>query len=316
MDINNIWSRRLKKQRWVMGACLTVCLSSGAWAISNNAYDLGIDLYNRGCYEKSLEYLTKAEIASPSDPLVHYYLASAYARLGRHKEAKQEYFACYCLDPSGQTSEYCKVALRSYGEPVPGDTLTAKSANDEQVNRAVSQIKRQAALQKQSKNDLANQGSLTAGRIGEEEASRIKSAAYRRVYSRPSYLVPGDFFNRDSEDPNAVLARAEEGARLARLSAKQKADEYEKWSKAQERAVDEIAGNLESQLKTSNVKGGAKLRAEGTGFYVRFYGQERNGPLPNTHGSVARLEPFVATPGELPVKTIDVKESVKGKVLD
>jgi tetratricopeptide (TPR) repeat protein len=314
MDIDNISLRRLRKG-WAIAACLAIGLSSDAWAISNTAYDRGIDLFNQGCYEKSLEYLSKAEIASPSDPLVHYYLASAYARLGRHKEAKQEYFACYCLDPSGQTSEYCKAALRSYGEPVPGDIPTAKSANNEQLNRAVSQIKRQAALQKQSKNDLANQGSLTAGRIGEEEASRIRSAAYRRLSSRPSYLMPGDFFNRDTEDPNAVLARAEEGARLARLSAKQKADEYEKWSKAQERAVDEIAGNLESQLKTSAVKGGARLRAEGTGFYVRFYGQERNGPLPNTHKSVARLEPFSANEGVIPVKTIDVKESVKGKVL-
>ncbi|PWT94169.1 MAG: hypothetical protein C5B53_13700 [Candidatus Melainabacteria bacterium] len=298
MDIDNIWSRRLKKQGWAIGSFLAISLSSAAFAISNSAYDLGLDLFNRGCYEKSLEYLTKAEIASPSDPLVHYYLASAYARLGRHKEAKQEYFACFCLDPSGQTSDYCKAALRSYGEPVPGDVLTTKSAGNEQINRAVSQIKRQAALQKQSKNDLANQGSLTAGRIGEEEASRIKNAAYRRIYSRPSYMVPGDFFYRDAEDPNVVLARAEEGARLARLSAKQKADEYEKWSKAQERAVDEIAGNLESQLKTSNVKGGAKLRAEGTGFYVRFYGQERNGPLPNIHRSVARMTPYASDDSE------------------
>lgn len=313
MDIEKTRSRRLNRQAWTLGACLTFCFGSGALAIPNSSFDQGIDLYNRGSYDKSLEYLMKAEIASPSDPLVHYYLASAYARLGKHKEAKQEYFACYCLDPKGPTSEYCKKALRIYGEPVPGDIGKPKSAGDEQIDRAVSQIKRQAALQKQSKNDLANQGSLTAGRVGEEEALRIKGAAYRRLNNRPSYLVPGDFFNRDTEDPNVVLARAEEGARLARMSAKQRAEEYEKWKKAQEKDADEVAGNLESQLKSSSVKGGARLRPEGTGFYVRFYGQERNGPLPNTHGSVARLEPFV--PGDSQVPETKRTKSVKGDIV-
>ena len=310
MNIKNRCRSRLKNQTLAIGLCLAFGSGSRALASSNMAYEQGLDLYNRGCYEKSLKYLTEAEIAAPSDSLVHYYLASAYVHLGRHKQARQEYFASYCLDPNGRVGQYCRAALRSYGEPVPGDILGEKPAQDQQIDRAISQIKRQAQLEKKNKNDVANQGSLTAGRIGEEEATRIRSAAYRRLNSRPSYLVPGDFFGRDVEDPNLVMARADEGARLARLSAKQKADDYEKWSKAQERAVDEIAGNLESQLRNSDVKGGAHLRAEGTGFYVRFYGNTRNGALPNVHGGVARIAPFAA---EEPNPSSDT--SVKGDII-
>ena len=308
--MKNRHARQLTKQTLAILVCLSFGLSLKAAASSDTAYEQGLDLFNRGCYEKSLEYLTRAEIAAPSNPVVHYYLASAYVHLGQHKQARQEYFACYCLDPNGKLGQYCRAALRSYGEPVAGDIAEEKPVGDEQVNRAISQIKRQAQVHKQNKNDLANQGSLTAGRIGEAEANRITSAAYRRLNSRPSYLVPGEFFNRDTEDPDVVMARANEGARLARLSAKQKADEYEKWSKAQERAVDEIAGNLESQLKTSNVKGGAHLKAEGTGFYVRFYGNKREGALENVHGGVARIAPFATEE-----KGRSASKSVKGDII-
>jgi tetratricopeptide (TPR) repeat protein len=313
-------SSRREKQVLAMAICLALSLSAKAMASTETVDEKGLQLYDQGSYEQSLEYLTKAAVARPSDPLVHYYLAAAYVHLGRHAEARKEYFACYCLDPTGRTSGYCRAALKAYGEPVPidmgksGSNGGVEGTSAKRIGEAVSQIRRQAQLQKLSKNDIANQGSITAGRIGEEEASRIQGAAYRRLNSRASYMMPYDFFNRDTEDPNLVMARAEEGMRLARRAAKQKADDYQKWSKDQEKAVDDIAANLESQLKNSNVKGGARLRAEGTGFYVRFYGHERNGALPDIHPSVARIGTFGSEQSDLPEEGAP-KKSVKGDVL-
>lgn len=310
--------RTISQTKAIVGivVCCVLGFHARVLASANTAYEKGLELFNDELYEQSLEYLTKAAIAQPSDARIHYYIASAYARIGKHKEAKQEFFACYCLDPIGIAGKYSRDALRSYGEPVPGDKSSSLSANDKQVERAVSQIKRQAELQKRSHKDIANQGSLTAGRVGEEEAMRIRNAAYRRIYSRPSYLVPGDFFGqRDTEDPNVVMSRAEEGMRLARLSAKQRADQYEQWSKAQEKSVDEISANLESQLKRSKTKGGAQLRPEGTGFYVRFYGQQRSGPLPNIHPSVARISPFGTGEHDVPGESQQPTKSVKGDII-
>jgi len=303
----------------IAAAISAQCPTAGS---TNTAFDDGLQFYSQGQFDQSIVCFTRASIAQPTDPLVHYYLANAYSRLGKHAEAKQQYFACYCLDPTGKTASYCRAALRAYGDPVPGDkesknvgpgSKTGSNANEvKQIIRAVSQIHRQAQLEKNSKNAIANQGALTAGRIGEEEATRIRNAAYRRIYNRPLYLTPYDFFARDTESADSIMSRADEGARLARLAAKKKADKYESWSRDQEQAVDDIAANLESQLKSGKRKGGAHLRPEGTGFYVRFYGQERAQPLPNVHGSVARISPFGS---DQPIDELQTQKSVKGEVV-
>ena len=310
---------------------LALSLSAGCWesarASTNEAFDEGLWLYKGGQYNQAIVRLTRASITQPSDPVIHYYLADSYARLGKHAQAKQEYFACYCLDPNGATGAYCKEALKAYGEPVPGDIGSAQSAgtavksapddNAKHVTQAVSQMHAQAERQKESNNAIAKQGSLTAGRIGAEEANRITSAAYRRASMQSPLMVPNDFFIRDgyTYDPAGYMARAEESARLARLAAKEKADAYENWSHDQAKAVDEVVKNLESQLKGDKMQSGARLRPEGTGLYVRYYGKERNSPLPDVHGSVARIAPFGTDQSEPVEEHIPARKSVRGTVI-
>jgi hypothetical protein len=105
------------------------------------------------------------------------------------------------------------------------------------------------------------------------------------------------------------------------MAAKQKADGYRNWSTTQEKKLDEIASNLETQLKASGIKGAAKLHPEGTGFYVRYYGSGSTTTIvPEAHSSVVRILPPNSVVEQIePPKDFtnppEIQKSVKGAVV-
>jgi hypothetical protein len=87
-----------------------------------------------------------------------------------------------------------------------------------------------------------------------------------------------------------IRKKAENEAHRIRAEAQDRSQKYRQYSQDRQAALDEVADSLESQLSSSRLKDRVKMRAEGTGLYVRNFGVVPS-PSPEVHNSVARIRP-------------------------
>jgi hypothetical protein len=251
---------------------------------------VGIALFNAKSYEQSVSYLRGAIKDNPKSGLGHYYLANALVHSGRSKEAKQQFFDAYCLEPNSTIGQYCRRALDVYGRSE--SNLAAAQRETKNFNKAVSVIHEQMEREKTRNGVTADSLSARDANQAEAEIAKIQTTTLHTVGTAPYVAPVGNLKRNVIGTTDATLAQAEENIRLERLAAKAKSEEYKRRSESQNKQAEDVAASLESQMKSTGIKGSAKLHPEGTGFYVRYYG--RGGPgttLPDVHQSVVRIVP-------------------------
>jgi tetratricopeptide (TPR) repeat protein len=265
----------------------------GAYASqsNNNLFSQGVGLLNAKRYGESVVCLTKVTQENPKSALAHCYLGLALIHLGRMTEARQEFFASYCLDPDGTTGKYAQSALAAF-QPDSGKQINAKPLEqDENYKKTLSVIHEQAQREKSRKVSSAESAASGLAASTEAQVSRIRSTSDQTLGVSP-YVGLTENQSRDQPTTQAgsPLAQAEESIRIARMAAKQKSADYRSWSGLQEKRIEDVASNLASQLKQSHVPGQAVLKPQGTGFYVRYYGPtDSQHSLPEVHPGVVRI---------------------------
>jgi len=300
---------------------LTQCSAALASAPKEDLFNQGVALINAKRYQESASCLALVAKENPKNALVHYYLALALVHLGKWAEARQEFFACYCLDPQGPTGKYAQEALSAYRSEVgAANTVESDPINDPSFKKTLAVVHEQAEREKSRKTAAAESLALGAAATAETQVSRIQSASAPSLGVTP-YVGLSDKY-QSTTPLGTPLAQVEESIRLARLSARQKSADYRSWSQSEQRKVEDVAHNLESQLKNSHIPGQAVLKTQGTGFYVRYYGPtDPRTRVPEVHPGVVRiLDPNssaydVEDLSEDSKKEEAPKKSVKGTVL-
>jgi tetratricopeptide (TPR) repeat protein len=285
----------------------------------------GMRQFHARRYSMALGPLERAVSKAPHNATSRYYLANCYVHLNRHEDAQREYDAAYRLDPFGPVSGYCRRALLGYGMAVPGDSelaalgkpvparTVAKLPSDtishnapQHLNRAVDTIRRQADFEKGRHKQAADVFGNNVIRTGEGTARKIlddADAECKSIMDAPLVVAGGyrndPFLNEQAKQleiqrRQALVAeirkKAENDANRIRTEAQERSQSYKKYSQDRQDALDEVADSLESQLSTSRLKDRVKMRAEGTGLYVRNFGVVPS-PSPEVHNSVARIRP-------------------------
>ena len=288
----------------------------------------GIRQFQARRYSMALGPLERAVAKSPNNAMSRYYLANCYVHLNRHEDAQKEYDLAYRLDPFGPVSGYCRRALLGYGMVVPADTELAALGRPvtqsikahahgliqhnapHALNKAVDTIRRQADFEKgrhkQSSEVFASNviktGEGTARKILDDADAECKSImdaplvvtgiGGRNFAPHPAYIEQAR--QMEMERRHALCAeirkKAENDAHRVRTDAQERSQRYKQYSQDRQAALDEVADSLESQLSTSRLKDRVKMRAEGTGLYVRNFGVVPS-PSPEVHNSVARIRP-------------------------
>jgi len=77
----------------------------------NPKLDQGIREYNAGHYTEAVSLLNVAQTSEFNNPILHYYLANALAKINMTKDAIKEYKVAMALQPEGQMADYCQKAL-------------------------------------------------------------------------------------------------------------------------------------------------------------------------------------------------------------
>lgn len=328
----------------------------------------GVRQFNARRYSMALGPLERAVSKAPNNAMGRYYLAGCYVHLNRHEEAQREYDMAYRLDPFGPVSGYCRRALLGYGMAVPADTELAalgkpvaarpiravaagliQHNSQQALDRAVDTIRRQADFEKGRHKQAADTFANNAIKTGEGTARKIlddADAECKSIMEAP-LLVTGIGNGKWSPHPMyieearrleiqrreslcaEIRKKAENDANRIRTEAQDRSQKFKQYSSDRQAALDEVADSLESQLTASRLKDRVKLRAEGTGLYVRNFGVV---PSPSTevHNSVARIhphenpqqpdEPEIEPTGEKAVEPdklpVEQKAVDSGKLLD
>lgn len=309
-------------------ACLGLSLLQSVPASGSALYtplEEGMRQFHARRYSMALGPLERAVSKTPNNATSRYYLANCYVHLNRHEEAQREYDMAYRLDPFGPVSGYCRRALLGYGLSIPAesemaalsrpvayrkaslnspDTVQHNSAVH--LNRAVDTIRRQADFEKGRHKQTADTFASNAMRTGEGSARKIledADAECRAIMDAP-LVVAGGYRNdpflveqakqMEIQRRTALVAeirkKADSDAARIRSEAQDRSQKYKQYSQDRQAALDEVADSLESQLSTSRLKDRVKMRAEGTGLYVRNFGVVPS-PSPEVHNSVARIHP-------------------------
>lgn len=291
-------------------------------AVLYSPLDEGIRQFHARRYAMALGPLERAVSKAPHNAMCRYYLAGCYVHLNRHEDAQREYDMSYRLDPFGPVSGYCRRALLGYGRSVPADSdladlkrpiasvVRASSSkfqynSTHSLNKAVDTIRRQADFEKGRHKQTSDTFANNAIRTGEGTARKILDDAdneIRAIMDAPLIVAGGGAnwtlqqhakeleLQRRQQLASEIRKKAENDAHRIRAEAQDRSQKYRQYSQDRQAALDEVADSLESQLSSSRLKDRVKMRAEGTGLYVRNFGVVPS-PSPEVHNSVARIRP-------------------------
>lgn len=302
-------------------------------------FEEGVDHFNTGRWTHAARCFQQHILAAPRDPHGYYYLANCLVHLNQHEKAIEAFQVCYCLDPYGTLSGFCRKALKAYRAPVPdaedtqaqqaGASKGGSASTSGRTDHTIANIRRQATEIKE-RHRVAN-GNLaeSARKVAEQQASIIReetSAEAERALREPPTIQTRGGVITAPYNPELQKARAEEirrsgeeRAKWVQERAEEKSNEYKKAAQDKAQLLDEIATNLESQLKSkSNVRGSSQLNSVGTGLFVRYYGVPSKTPPVEVHQSVGRIvdHPSAYPPAEYTPPKEKPSGTVTGKVLE
>ena len=333
------------KLKFIASSLVAALFCQGSALAQSQDIDAGLRHMKAKNYGLAARFFHKAATDNPKDAVARYHLANSLVFLQRHEEAMNEYRKSYELDPYSVVSGYCRKALLSYKTALPPTFNTQSRASSKNLgsgksSKAVAMIRSQLAKEKMRHSEYATSLSENVVKAGDTKVQEIKSRADEeiRLLYRYGPLVPtGSSFSRigrayDTLNPyqqkevDAQVAeirrQAEEDIKKEQSVADERSLTIKRWAEARKDSLDSVAENLEGQLQIPTSPSGIKLKAEGTGLYVRNYEftkHKRNHP--QTRYSMARfvdkLDPEpIETEEDLDSIEIDEQENVRGKVIN
>jgi len=259
---------------------------------------------------------------------VHYYLANALVKCGDHGQAAEEYRIAYMLDPAGRVSNYCAVALKGYKKELPssadmrnfyatidgggsvesaafpqqqGSPSSGQSVRDQtagqypSIQHASSIIRRQVTYEKAKNQSIGDLNVSSIIKNGDYESRRIDVQArgeIEKLWSPQAHPTDPRMLDRtylESREKQIISAAKDEQEHIRRV-ALSRANQYRKTAEMRQTSLDQVADNLEEQMRGKPSNGGVRLLAEGTDLYVRRYGSTTgNHAISEVHGAVARI---------------------------
>lgn len=229
----------------------------------------GIKAFNNGEYRKTIQLMGGALSSEFNNPVVHYYLANAYAETGKTEAAIREYRIAHALGPDTDAGKFSKLALekltgdfqKEKPEPsmVKAPPVPPPSRREQELNRTLDSLDKQAS----------NAGS----------SHSIQSQQRADSYSR----LADDVVNKTRLEMLKDMAGRTRNPRLTRDHMRQLEQLREAYNKRQanqlssgNRKVSEIhrtSENLKNLLQDESGQKGHHLQSRGTNLYVRNYGE-------------------------------------------
>lgn len=233
----------------------------------------GIKAFKAGDFKTAIGLLGSAQSTDFNNPVLHYYMANAFVRLGRREPCIREYRIAYALAPDqevGQNSKRALIALgvASFEEGPPSGP--AKKSEFELPKKDPAFEKALEALSKQSRAAMSNDRGAMAVELWKKKMStQIQDSIIKSLLAskKGTVLMPQD---------SLIL--------LDQLREINNNDRYAKfyYSDSKTREVQRSAENLQVLLK--DTKGTHRLVPQGTNLYVRNYQSNAKGKKP-TNGS-------------------------------
>lgn len=333
------------KLKFIASSLVAALVCQGAALAQSQDIDAGLRHMKAKNYGIAARFFHKAAKHNPKDAVARYYFANSLVFLKRHEEAMNEYRKSYELDPYSVVSGYCRKALLSYKTALPPtfNTDSRKSSvgsTSGESSKAVAMIRSQLASEKMRHSEYATSLSENVVKAGDSKVQEIKSRAdeeirllyrygpivptgssYRRIGRAYDTLNPYQQKEVDSQVAE-IRRQAEDEIKKEQSVADERSLTIKRWAEARKDSLDSVAENLEGQLKTPTSPSGIKLKAEGTGLYVRNYEltkDKRN--LPQTRYSMARFvdkldSDQVQAEEDLDSIEVDEQENVRGKVIN
>lgn len=270
-----------------------LCAALQGAAHGSSLFEEGIGQFKSGQYAVSVKTLSTVVTNQPGSQLGRYYLACALVKVHEHRRAVQEYRVAYLLDPASTTGEYCRKALNAYKASLPDEQESQRvkeeiqrqsrqtaSGDQSEMARTLTGIRRQTDSEKNKyRSDEQNREGVIR-KLADEQLRQIDQQAAEQIARLSDPIV----FTADGARANPLLiypdllkqredaikkSAQEEKERILR-ALDEKTERYKGIQKTRDTALDEVAANLETQMKNGS-RSGVRLQASGTGLYVRNY---------------------------------------------
>lgn len=251
------------------GGTLFVSADSAHATSDKEMVKQGIKAFNNGEYRKTIQLMGGALSSEFNNPVVHYYLANAYAETGKTEAAIREYRIAHALGPDTDAGKFSKLALekltgdfkKENPEPsiVKAPPAPPPSRREQELNRTLDSLDKQAS---------------SAG-----SNHSLQGLQRAESYSR----LADDVVNKTRLEMLKDMAGRSRNPRLTREHMRQLEQLREAYSKRQinqmsdsHRKVSEIhrtSENLKNLLQEESSQKGHRLQSRGTNLYVRNYGE-------------------------------------------
>lgn len=220
----------------------------------------GIKAFKAGDFRNAIGLLGSAQSTDFNNPVLHYYMANAFVRLGRREPCIREYRIAYALAPDQEVGQNSKRALMALGvasfeEGPPSGAV--KKTEFELPKKDPAFEKALEALGKQSRDVMSNdRGAMAVENWKKKMSTQIQDAIIKSLLAtkKGTVMLPQD---------SLML--------LDQLREINNTDRYAKYyySDTKTREVQKSAENLGVLLK--DTKGTHRLVPQGTNLYVRNY---------------------------------------------
>lgn len=238
----------------------------------NPFFEKGIAEYNAGNYQEAVGDLGAAESAEFDKPILHYYMANAFAHLHQNESAIREYRIAYALKPEGELGKLCALAL-DYYKPVAASDKSAKpgSNNSQPDLPKLDLIHQQALNLLQQEADSMRLSHKTEAQSRAESAIKLTDQQIQQLQRQRQDIIDAATNNRGSQRYVPFTDDIDDRLDyLRKVSNSQKAN-YFRNNSYSTNTVDEAASNLQNLLLDKSASHGPKLEPAGTSLYVRNY---------------------------------------------
>lgn len=255
--------------------------SSSTPSPTANPLKEGIKAFKAGDFRNAIGLLGSAQSTDFNNPVLHYYMANAFVRLGRREPCIREYRIAYALAPDQEVGQNSKRALMALGvasfEEGP-PTGAVKKTEFELPKKDPAFEKALEALGKQSRDAMSNdRGAMAVENWKKKMSTQIQDAIIKSLLAtkKGTVMIPQD---------SLML--------LDQLRDINNNDRYAKYyySDTKTREVQKSAENLGVLLK--DTKGSYRLVPQGTNLYVRNYqaaGGKGKKPTATTGGGTGTI---------------------------
>lgn len=229
----------------------------------------GIKAFNNGEYRKTIQLMGGALGSEFNNPVVHYYLANAYAETGKTEAAIREYRIAHALGPDTDAGKFSKLAL----EKLTGDFQKEKpepsivkappapppSRREQELNRTLDSLDKQASTAGSSHSLQSQQRAYSYSRLADDVVNKTRLEMLKDMAGR-------------TRNPRLTREHMRQLEQLREVYSKRQANQLNSGNR-QVSEIHRTSENLKNLLQEESGQKGHHLQSRGTNLYVRNYGE-------------------------------------------